>query len=78
MNIKNHNNFQGRIRIKLNGNFFSCSDNMSINDLIEYLDFKSNKIILEYNCKVVSNEKFADTIIKDGDKIEIVTIVGGG
>nr|YP_010330194.1 thiamine biosynthesis protein S [Porphyridium aerugineum]UNJ17910.1 thiamine biosynthesis protein S [Porphyridium aerugineum] len=77
MNIQNKD-FEDRIRIKLNGNFLSCSANMSICNLIDYLDFQANRIILEYNSKVLSSDMFVETVIKEGDNIEIVTIVGGG
>lgn len=71
-------NFDDRIRIKLNGESFSCSAHFSIANLIDYLDFQSEKVILEYNSKLISNNDFKQSFLKDGDTIEIVTIVGGG
>lgn len=71
-------NFDNRIRIKLNGEFFSCSSNLSIAHLIDYLDFEPKKVILEYNSKLLSNNNFNQAFLKDGDSVEIVTIVGGG
>nr|YP_008965765.1 thiamine biosynthesis protein [Porphyridium purpureum]ATJ02958.1 thiamine biosynthesis protein [Porphyridium purpureum]BAO23741.1 thiamine biosynthesis protein [Porphyridium purpureum] len=70
--------FDNRIRIKLNGEFFSCSTNFSIANLIDYLDFQSEKVILEHNSKLVHSNEFHQSFLKDGDNVEIVTIVGGG
>ena len=71
-------NFDDRIRIRLNGESFSCSASFSIENLIDYLDFQSDKVILEHNSKLISNDKFHQAFLKDGDSVEIITIVGGG
>lgn len=71
-------NFQDRIRIKLNGENFSCAYNISLATLIDYLDFSVDKIILEYNHEIVIKDLFNEIFLKDGDNLEIVTIVGGG
>nr|ARO91113.1 thiamine biosynthesis protein [Flintiella sanguinaria] len=70
--------FKNRIRIQLNGQHFSCYEDTSINILLDYLDFESDQIILEYNSEILCNKMFIETKLKEGDKLEIITIVGGG
>nr|YP_009297266.1 thiamine biosynthesis protein S [Porphyridium sordidum]AOM66609.1 thiamine biosynthesis protein S [Porphyridium sordidum] len=70
--------FDDRIRIKLNGEYFSCSAHISLAKLIDYLDFQPDKVILEHNSKLLSNTDFHQYFLKDGDVVEIVTVVGGG
>lgn len=70
--------FKRRIKIYLNGNPFSCYRDTSIQYLVNYLDFEPNQIILEYNSRVVSSNILDNIKLQNGDKIEIITIVGGG
>jgi len=67
-----------KITVKINGEPFSCTSPIFLNQLLEYLDFNLQTIIVEYNSKIL-NRNMLDTVqIKNKDKIEIVTIVGGG
>lgn len=66
------------ILIKLNGEPFNCSPNMSLEDLLIYLSYDVSSIIVEYNRAVVQNTSFNQIIISSGDIIEVLTIVGGG
>ena len=33
---------------------------------------------LEYNLEIIPKERYAQTILKDGDEVEIVSFMGGG
>lgn len=52
--------------------------NFSIRELLAFLDINVGLITLEYNSFVYPKEFWVNTIIKNQDKITIVTIVGGG
>ena len=45
---------------------------------LEFLGYKKNTIVVELNNLVVNSKKWDHEILKDGDKLEIVSIVGGG
>nr|QUE28069.1 ThiS [Sahlingia subintegra] len=67
-----------KITVKINGEAFSCTSPIFLSQLLEYLDFNIQIIIIEYNSKIL-NKNMIDTVkLKNKDKIEIVTIVGGG
>lgn len=62
----------------LNGKKYYIKQKISISDLISYFNYENSLLVLEYN-NLISNKKDWDNIfISDKDKIEIVTIVGGG
>jgi sulfur carrier protein len=62
----------------LNGQTFLTSYSLTLLDLIIYFNYNKSLLVLEYN-NVICNKKNWDKIfIKNNDKIEIVTIVGGG
>ena len=70
--------FTNYILIYLNGQPFNCSSDMSLKDLLTYLNFDLSSVIIEYNHKIISFDSFSEVLISSGDKIEILTMVGGG
>lgn len=62
----------------VNGEAFSYFSPISMYDLILYLNFDIDNIIVEYNKIVIPNREFEYTSIRDQDSLEIITIVGGG
>jgi len=46
--------------------------------LIEYLGMKSDRVAVELNRDIVPRDHWAETQLKDGDRLEIVHFVGGG
>lgn len=61
-----------------NGEQYSTDHNLTILELIEYFNYNSSLFVLEYNNQIWSKKNWNNTFIKMNDKIEIVTIVGGG
>ena len=62
----------------LNGHHYLVESELTILDLITYFNYNTSLFVLEYN-RVICNQKNWNQIqIKNNDKIEIVTIVGGG
>nr|YP_009370351.1 thiamine biosynthesis protein [Bulboplastis apyrenoidosa]ARO90840.1 thiamine biosynthesis protein [Bulboplastis apyrenoidosa] len=69
------------ITIEVNGEPFLCTIRFykwALNDLIEYLNFDKNLILIEYNNKVIDTLSLKNILLQDQDKIEIITLVGGG
>jgi thiamine biosynthesis protein ThiS len=62
----------------LNGQTYMTDSSLSLLDLILYFNYNKSLLVIEYN-NVICNKKNWDKIfITNADKIEIVTIVGGG
>jgi len=62
----------------LNGEQFFSDKIISLFDIIDYFNYNSSLLVLEYNHFICPKEKWNTVFINDKDTIEIVTIVGGG
>lgn len=63
--------------VKINGN----QENAAGKTLAEYLETTSidtRRIAVEINGEIVPKSQYANTLINDGDIIEVVSFVGGG
>ncbi len=68
-----------KMDITINGNIKQfASDGMTIADLIAHLDITGKRIAIECNAIIVPRSQYAEIMLKDGDKLEIVGAVGGG
>ncbi|HEU4794704.1 MAG TPA: sulfur carrier protein ThiS [Pyrinomonadaceae bacterium] len=66
------------LRVYVNGEAREFSDPTSLAELITQLDLPAARIAVELNLAVVRRNDWGSTILKDGDRIEIVHFVGGG
>lgn len=62
----------------LNGQEYCTNSKFTILKLMEYFDYKISLLVIEYNNVILDKKNWNKTLIQDHDKIEIVTIVGGG
>lgn len=62
----------------LNGEEFFSDKPLNLLDIIEYFDYNSSLLVLEYNHYICPKENWNTIFIHNRDKIEIVSIVGGG
>lgn len=65
-------------KFSLNGQFYYVEHDISLLDLIYYFNFNDSLLVLEYNNLICDRKNWNKIFLKDQDKIEIVTIVGGG
>jgi sulfur carrier protein len=66
------------ISFTVNGEIYYTKQNLVLFDLLNYFDYNQELLVLEYNNLVCSKKNWRNIFIKINDKIEIVTIVGGG
>ncbi len=66
------------ITVSVNGAARQLVDNCSIAEMIEDLGYKGRRIALECNGDIVPRSQYAERVLNDGDKLEIVVAVGGG
>jgi sulfur carrier protein len=62
----------------LNGESYYVHDDIVLSNLIEYFNFDNTLLVLEYNNFICKKQNWNKILIQNQDKIEIVTIVGGG
>ena len=69
------------MKIKVNGEekfINNLNKDYTLLEVLNELGYKSNSIIVELNNLIVNNKSWDDNNVKNGDKLEIVSIVGGG
>ncbi len=50
----------------------------SLYEVVKELGFNPKLIVVEFNGEIINSQKWAEQPVKEGDALEIVTIVGGG
>jgi len=66
------------IAIMLNGEQKELERTMTVQELIDHLAIRSPAIAIEVNLEIVKKTAYASHPINQGDRVEIVTFVGGG
>lgn len=66
------------MRLTVNGEEKSVVDGLTLAQLVRELGLEKNPIAIELNRNVVPRDRHGDTRLAEGDRLEIVTLVGGG
>ena len=67
------------MRLRINGEIKEFESKIeNISELLKVLNVNSKFVAVELNGSIVYKEDFETTEVKDGDKLEIVSFVGGG
>ena len=67
-----------RKKFFLNGEEFFSDQILNLSDVITYFNYNSALLVIEYNYFICPKENWGKICINNKDKIEVVTIVGGG
>lgn len=63
--------------IKVNGEMLDIAGK-TLADYLATTDYDSKRIAVERNGDIVPKAKYGETILRNGDSIEVVSFVGGG
>lgn len=66
------------MRLLLNGDDREIAAVSSVADLVAVLGLDPRKVAVERNLEIVPRSTYGATALADGDRIEIVTFIGGG
>ena len=66
------------IRISLNGEERRVPDGVSVANLLEQIGLDRRKVAVERNEAIVPRSTYGETMLGEGDKLEIVHFIGGG
>lgn len=66
------------LNITVNGTPTQIERAMPIDELLRTVEVPKNYLAVEVNEEVVAKEDHSEVIVRDGDQIEVVTLVGGG
>jgi sulfur carrier protein len=62
----------------VNGESRQINDGTSVAELVRSLGVTQPHVAVELNLEVVPRARHSETTLHDGDRLEVVTLVGGG
>ena len=66
------------MRITLNGEPYELDEPLSVADLLVRLAIDPRRVAVEHNLAILRRPLFSETLVHEGDRVEIVNFVGGG
>ena len=66
------------MEIIVNGERRRVDEGTTVLSLLRELSLPMTRVAVERNLSLVRKAEFADTVLGEGDRLEIVTFVGGG
>lgn len=66
------------IKIIVNDEEKTLSDNASIETLLKEMSLDRKTMVVVVNDEIIEHTQYKNTILHDGDRVELVRIVGGG
>ena len=66
------------IQLQVNGEAQQCAPATPLPDFLQQLGLNPRLIAVEYNGEILHRQFWDSTTLQAGDRLEIVTIVGGG
>jgi thiamine biosynthesis protein ThiS len=66
------------MQIMFNGEQRDATEGITVAALLEELQLPPKRVAVEVNLELVPRDRHADCVLRDGDRLEVVTLVGGG
>ena len=66
------------ITLQVNGNQQSCRLGTTLPQLLKQLEMDPRLVAVEYNGEILHRQFWETTVMQTDDRLEVVTIVGGG
>ena len=66
------------MEITVNGQLRQVTMGTTVSGLLEELDLAGKHVAVEVNLQLVPHQHHGEHRLSDGDRVEIVTLVGGG
>jgi len=65
-------------KLNINGSMYLFNSSFTILELMDYLGFNKNVIVIDYNGVIIQKSLWEKTYIQTNDSLEILSIAGGG
>jgi sulfur carrier protein len=66
------------LQIQVNGQQRDCRSGLTVGDLLRELDIKTERVAVELNLEILDRKDFELRSLKQGDRVEILSFIGGG
>ena len=57
---------------------FDATERFTLTSLVEALGMKADRVAVELNRDIVPRDRWTETQLREGDRLEVVHFVGGG
>ena len=64
--------------IIVNGKEINLTEDTTVAEYLEQNQYQVKRIAVELNGDILPKYSYSDTMLTDGDRLEVVTFVGGG
>ncbi len=64
--------------IQVNGESQTLQDGLTVTDLLNQLDIRTEQVAVELNLKILDRNDFSQSVLQHGDTVEILSFIGGG
>jgi sulfur carrier protein len=65
-------------QIEVNGRKLVMPNHCTVVNLLQRLEVHSGAIAVELNGEILPKHDFSATVLRSGDRVEVVSLVGGG
>ena len=66
------------IQIQVNGEQRNCRADATVGDLLRELAIKTERVAVELNLEIMDRKDFDHRNLKEGDRLEVLSFIGGG
>ena len=67
-----------QIQIQVNGEQRGCRADATVGDVLRELAIKTERVAVELNLEILDRKEFDQRGLKQGDRVEILSFIGGG
>ena len=66
------------MNLRVNGEDHACAEACTVTELVSQLGLHPNMALVELNGRALFRHEWPETVLKDGDLVEIIRVVAGG
>ena len=66
------------MNIIFNGKSCELQPSINIQEFLDQLQLDCLQVVVEHNSNIISRQRLADTVLSNGDTLEVIHFVGGG
>ncbi len=66
------------VKISLNGDLKELAQAVTLQQLLDDLGIPAGRVACEVNLKIIKRPFYGETLLKEGDDVEIIQAIGGG
>ena len=66
------------MQIQVNGDSIQLQDGTTITALIDQMELGERRVAVELNLEIVPRSQHPETVLSEGDRVELVHAIGGG